>query len=103
MINIEVIYYFMEHCHFCKEFNSTWEQIVNLFNKKKNIKLKKIDKRNMTSEDTINGERISGFPTIKIIATKYQKTGIVVSEAEYTSSRTFEKLSTYLYAMISQL
>ena len=62
-----VLYYFSaDWCGYCQKFNKTWNQLVKMHNKKKQLQLKKvvIDEEN---EHLLHMYLIQSFPTLLLI------------------------------------
>ena len=63
---IEFIYFYMNNCKYCKQFNPTWVKLIRKYNSI--IKLKKID--GPSHPNLLKKYNISHFPTLLLLANK---------------------------------
>jgi thiol-disulfide isomerase/thioredoxin len=95
MTKVKVILFHAKWCGHCLNFQPDWEKLKkNITNK--NIEFidyedKLIEKLN-DDEKTINGNKIAGFPTIKIIVSDDKNNKI--KEYEYAKKRDYDVLKT---------
>jgi thiol-disulfide isomerase/thioredoxin len=63
---MEFIYFYMNNCKYCKQFNPTWVKLIHKY--KSILKLKKID--GPSHPNLLKKYNISHFPTLLLLANK---------------------------------
>tara|TARA_B100001769_G_scaffold275267_1_gene276690 strand:+ start:5049 stop:5474 length:426 start_codon:yes stop_codon:yes gene_type:complete len=85
--NDNFIYYYMNECGHCKNFNPKWNELKKKFHEKhkdSNIKLSKIERAEIK-----NNENIKGFPTLRVV----KKDG---TQIDYDGNRDPDKIIGFL-------
>jgi len=79
----KVVYYYMDGCPACKDFEETWNNFSNSYNGV--LEIEKIERKE-AGEDVLNKHDVKGFPTVLLVDTKDNKI------KEFTNDRTVDKL-----------
>jgi thiol-disulfide isomerase/thioredoxin len=97
---IHVDLFFANWCSHCKAYTEQWNELLDKFKNFNNIKINKyedsaIKEKNINT--TINGNKIRGYPTVKISIHKNN----TKNETEYTGKRNIIELGTYIETLLS--
>jgi thiol-disulfide isomerase/thioredoxin len=97
-VDIDVKLYHATWCGHCKVFKPEWEAFESSINNKKikhrnvGFSADAIESSNVTKNDTVNGQPIEGYPTIKITVSK----GGHSEEINYMGKRTAAELTDFM-------
>lgn len=82
-IPAKVVYFFMDGCHACKDFEETWNNFTNSYNGQ--LTIEKIERKD-AGDDVLDKHKVKGFPTVLLVDTNDNKI------KEFTNDRTVDKL-----------
>lgn len=85
-----LIYYYMENCPHCRDFNSEWDKIVVHKDIKDKINTVKIDIEDQKNKEEVDKYKISGAPTILFV-----KNG---NKVEYENERKVDDIVKFVKA-----
>lgn len=82
-IPAKIVYFYMDGCPACQDFEETWNNFSNSYNG--TLTIEKIERKD-AGEDVLNKHDVKGFPTVLLVDTKDNKI------KEFTNDRTVDKL-----------
>lgn len=85
-IPAKVVYFYMNGCSACKDFNETWNNFSNSYNGV--LTIEKIE-REEAGDDVLDNYEVKGFPTVLLIDTNDKKI------KEFTKDRTLDNLMNF--------
>ena len=82
-IPAKVVYFYMDGCHACKDFDETWNNFNNSYNGE--LTIEKIERKD-AGDDVLDKHKVKGFPTVLLVDTNNNKI------KEFTNHRTVDNL-----------
>jgi thiol-disulfide isomerase/thioredoxin len=82
-IPAKVVYFYMDGCSACKDFEETWNNFSNSYNGE--LTIEKIERED-AGNDVLDKHKVKGFPTVLLVDTNDNKI------KEFTDTRTVDKL-----------
>lgn len=82
-IPAKVVYFYMDGCPACKDFEETWNNFSNSYNGE--LTIEKIERKD-AGDDVLDKHKVKGFPTVLLVDTNDNKI------KEFTNDRTVDKL-----------
>lgn len=102
-MSVEVTLYYANWCGHCIRFKPDWEIIKNNMKGMNNVKFFEFEDKDMKNGGaTINGEPISGFPTIKVKLNANGKTK-EYDYSDYAKSRDAKYMTTFISSVLNKI
>jgi thiol-disulfide isomerase/thioredoxin len=82
-IPAKIVYFYMDGCSACKDFEETWNNFSNSYNGE--LTIEQIERKD-AGDDVLDKHKVKGFPTVLLVDTNDNKI------KEFTNHRTVDKL-----------